>query len=206
MGDIGWQGIFELELIRTAPERFVPIDLNPRPYGSLALAASAGVALPALWCGWLLDRDPRPPAPESAPVRARPGYRYRWEDADLRNVASCLRRGRLGAALRAARPRRRVTHAYFRLRDPLPLLVRGLDIVGNRVGGDGDAPGADRDAAGGDGNKAGDEARNESGDGDGAGEVRSGGGGGGDAAGERSSGEPSSTALDEPRPGAPPIA
>ena len=134
MNEIGWQGIFELELIRTAPDRFVPIDLNPRPYGSLALAVSAGAPLPALWCRWLLDRDPNPPA-ASVPVRARAGYRYRWEDADLRNVAWRLRRGRLAAALQAARPRRRVTHAYFRLRDPLPLLARGLDIASNRVEG-----------------------------------------------------------------------
>jgi predicted ATP-grasp superfamily ATP-dependent carboligase len=136
MREIGWQGLFELELIRTAHDRFVPIDLNPRPYGSLALAVSAGAPLPAIWCRWLLDRDPDPLG-ASPPVRAQAGYRYRWEDADLRNVALQLRRGRLAAALQTARPRRRVTHAYFRLGDPLPLLIRGLDIASNRVGGDG---------------------------------------------------------------------
>jgi predicted ATP-grasp superfamily ATP-dependent carboligase len=134
MREIGWQGIFELELIRTAPDRFVPIDLNPRPYGSLALTVSAGAPLPALWCGWLLDPD-GDPFGASLPVRARAGYRYRWEDADLRNVAWRLRHGRLAAALQTARPRRRVTHAYFRLRDPLPLLVRSLDIASSRVEG-----------------------------------------------------------------------
>jgi predicted ATP-grasp superfamily ATP-dependent carboligase len=142
MREIGWQGIFELELIRTARDRFVPIDLNPRPYGSLALTVSAGAPLPVIWCKWLLDGDPDPPA-ASGPVRARAGYRYRWEDADLRNVAWRLRRGRPAGALQAARPRRRVTHAYFRLRDPLPLLVRVLDIASNRVGTDG-ASGAPR--------------------------------------------------------------
>ncbi len=141
MREIGWQGIFELELIRTAPDRFVPIDLNPRPYGSLALTISAGAPLPALWCKWLLDPD-RESLGERAPVRARAGYRYRWEDADLRNVVWRLRRGQPAGALRTALPRRRVTHAYFRLGDPLPLLARGLDIASNRVqsAATGDAP------------------------------------------------------------------
>lgn len=136
MREIGWQGIFELEMIRTAWDRFVPIDLNPRPYGSLALAISAGAPLPAIWCRWLLDPDPGALG-ASVPVRARAGYRYRWEDADLRNVVWQLRQGRLVAAFQTARPQRHVTHAYFRIRDPLPLFVRGLDIASNRIGQDG---------------------------------------------------------------------
>jgi predicted ATP-grasp superfamily ATP-dependent carboligase len=138
MREIGWQGIFEIELIRSARDRFVPIDLNPRPYGSLALAVSAGAPLPAIWCRWLLDDDSDSLGSSgvSVPVRARAGYRYRWEDADLRNIVWQLRRGQLATALRTARPRRHVTHAYFQLRDPLPLFIRGLDIASNRVGAD----------------------------------------------------------------------
>jgi predicted ATP-grasp superfamily ATP-dependent carboligase len=121
---IGWQGIFELELIGQHDGRFLPIDLNPRPYGSLALAVSAGAPLPAIWCDWLRGLDP-------SPVRARPGQRYRWEDADLCHLAWQLRRGHLRAALAAARPRRRVAHAHFQLADPLPLFMRGL-YLGHR--------------------------------------------------------------------------
>jgi predicted ATP-grasp superfamily ATP-dependent carboligase len=133
MNEIGWEGIFELELIRTAPDRFVPIDLNPRPYGSLALTVSAGAPLPAIWCRWLLEKTGNLPA-GGVPVRARAGYRYRWEDADLRNVVWQLRRGHITSALQTALPRRRVAHAYFRIGDPLPLATRWMDIVGNRVG------------------------------------------------------------------------
>jgi predicted ATP-grasp superfamily ATP-dependent carboligase len=116
---IGWEGIFELELIQSAPGEFVPIDLNPRPYGSMTLASAAGAPLAAIWCDWLLGRDPRP-------VHARAGYRYRWEDGDLRHVFWQLRRGRFRSALEPLRPHRGVVHAHFQGSDPLPLLARGL--------------------------------------------------------------------------------
>jgi len=127
LAGVGWEGIFELELIQAGNNRFVPIDLNPRPYGSMALAVAAGAPLPAIWCDWLLGRDPQP-------VRARPGYRYRWEDADLRHLIWQLRHGNLRAAADTACPRNRVTHAYFRIADPLPLLMRGLSMARPRAG------------------------------------------------------------------------
>jgi predicted ATP-grasp superfamily ATP-dependent carboligase len=123
---VGWEGIFELELIQAASDRFIPIDFNPRPYGSMTLAVAAGAPLAAVWCDWLLGRDPQP-------VRARPGYRYRWEDADLRHLIWQLRHGNLRATAGVARPRRHVTHAYFRIADPLPLFLRGIGMVRNRA-------------------------------------------------------------------------
>lgn len=122
MIDIGWEGIFELELIQTDDGRLVPIDLNPRPYGSLALAVAAGAPLAAIWCDWLLGREPRV-------VSARPGVRYRWEDADLRHLTWQLQRGHLRAAAHVLRPHRRVVHAHFQLADPLPLLMRALYVA-----------------------------------------------------------------------------
>jgi len=132
---IGWEGIFELELIEAKAMAFVPIDLNPRPYGSMALANAAGAPLAAIWCDWLLGRGApsqpgtgeRPP-----PVVARPGVRYRWEDGDLRHVAAQLSRHRYRAALRALRPHQRVAHAHFQGSDPLPALARML-YLGKRV-------------------------------------------------------------------------
>jgi predicted ATP-grasp superfamily ATP-dependent carboligase len=117
--ELGWEGIFELELIQTTDGRFVPIDFNPRPYGSMALAVAAGAPLPAIWCDWLLGREP-------TAVMARPGVRYRWEDADLRHLAWQLRHGHYRAAARVVQPHRHVTHAHFQLADPLPLLLRAI--------------------------------------------------------------------------------
>lgn len=57
--EIGWEGIFELELIEDDHGSITPIDLNPRPYGSMSLAIGAGANLPAIWCDWVLGRDAR---------------------------------------------------------------------------------------------------------------------------------------------------
>ena len=141
LADIGWEGIFELELIHVPPEgSFVPIDLNPRPYGSLALAAAAGAPLAAIWCDWLLRHGDDAAttttttdgaandavAAQAQPVCARPGFSYRWEDGDLRHMWHELRAGRWRAALAPLRPHRGVTHAHFQRSDPLPLLARAL--------------------------------------------------------------------------------
>jgi predicted ATP-grasp superfamily ATP-dependent carboligase len=117
---LGWEGIFELEAIERGPGDYAVLDFNPRIYGSLALAVKAGAPLPAVWCDWLLKGR----SADLTACAARPGVYYRWEDAELRNAARCLRAGEPGAAISILRPRREVAHAYFRWYDPLPLAVR----------------------------------------------------------------------------------
>lgn len=119
---LGWRGIFELELIERPDGGLGAIDLNPRVYGSMALALAAGSPLPAVWFSKLLGL----PVPSTV---ARPGVFYRWSDADLRNLLWQVRQGRVGSALAAARPRRGVTHPYFELTDPAPGLIRALEMV-----------------------------------------------------------------------------
>ena len=111
---LGWQGIFELELLELRPGIFAPVDFNPRPFGWMALALRAGANLPAVWAECVQGREPQS-------VRPRPGVRYRWEDGDLKHLLWQLRRGRARAAAAVVVPRRRVAHAYFELRDPRPL-------------------------------------------------------------------------------------
>lgn len=123
---VGWEGIFEIELMQKADGHLVPIDFNPRPYGSMALAVASGANLPAIWCDWVLDRSPRP-------VRARSGTRYRWEDADLRHLLWQARRGHYLAAARTLRPWPDVVHPHFRASDPLPMLARVLSLVSRKV-------------------------------------------------------------------------
>ncbi|MGZ4256561.1 MAG: ATP-grasp domain-containing protein [Gaiellaceae bacterium] len=125
VGSLGSQGIFELELL-DLKDGLAVLDLNPRPYGSLSLAVTAGANLPAIWCDWLLGRDP-------APVVARAGVRYRWEDADLGHLLWQLRRGHWRAAGRVLVPHRRVTHALFKVTDPAPLAARAALIVARRA-------------------------------------------------------------------------
>jgi hypothetical protein len=115
MRSLGWQGIFELELIESDEGGFAAIDFNPRLYGSVALAVRAGAPIPAVWCDWLLEG-------EAAECAARAGVYYRWEEAETRNMLQRLRAGRLGEALSVIRPRRPLARAYLRWSDPGPAL------------------------------------------------------------------------------------
>jgi predicted ATP-grasp superfamily ATP-dependent carboligase len=124
---LGWQGIFELELLDLGRGEFAPIDFNPRPFGWMTLAVRAGVNLPAIW----LESLSRP-ARET--VVARPGLRYRWEEGDLRHALWQLQHRRLGAAASALRPQRRVAHAYFELRDPAPLGAAAVGLARRTLG------------------------------------------------------------------------
>ena len=127
--ELGWEGVFELELLGLSGGGFAAIDFNPRVYGSLALSVKAGSNLPALWCRWLCGD----PVPEE-PVVARPGYRYRLEEAELRNLFFMLKEAHIAPALDALRPRRRVAHAYFRWEDPGPLIGRVVEFAASTDG------------------------------------------------------------------------
>ncbi len=112
---LGWSGIFQVQLIRAGTASYA-IDLNPRPYGSLALAIRAGHNLPAIWVDLVLGREPRIGT-------YRPGVRYRAEIREARALVSAIARGDAGRALAILRPRRRTAHSVVSLRDPAPLLV-----------------------------------------------------------------------------------
>jgi len=123
LGLIGWQGIFELELLELGEDRFGAIDFNPRPFGWMALAVGAGANLPALWCDHILGRRSVPPG------GARVGIHYRWEDGDLRNALVQLRHARVRSTAAVLRPHRRVVHAHFRIDDPAPMVARMLSMA-----------------------------------------------------------------------------
>jgi predicted ATP-grasp superfamily ATP-dependent carboligase len=123
---IGFQGIFELEVLDLGDSRYAAIDLNPRLFGWLTLAVRAGANLPALWCDWVCGRDP-------APAHAVSGVRYRWEDGDARHCVWQLRRGNVRAATAVLWPRRRVVHAFFELADPAPLPAEIVFLIRRKM-------------------------------------------------------------------------
>jgi predicted ATP-grasp superfamily ATP-dependent carboligase len=123
---LGWQGVFELEVIQREDSGFAAIDFNPRLFGSLELITRAGAPLTAAWCDWVLGRG-------QIRVEARPGYHYRWEDAELRNLWRRLRERQIRSALSVLRPQRRMTRSFFRVTDPAPLIARILLLVSNRL-------------------------------------------------------------------------
>jgi predicted ATP-grasp superfamily ATP-dependent carboligase len=123
LAQLGWIGLFEVELIACEDDRFAAIDFNPRAYGSMSIALAAGVPLAAVWCAWLLGRRPRHPEP------ARAGIQYRWGEADISNALWQLRRGRGLESLKAIRPQRAVTHPYLQLADPGPAAARAIELT-----------------------------------------------------------------------------
>lgn len=126
LGEVGWQGIFQLQMLERADGGFSVIDLNPRVFASITLDHRAGANLAAVWCDWLLGGRP-------IPVTASPGFRYRWEEGELCHLVWQLRRGHLRAATSVLVPHRRVAHAWFRVTDPAPLLARFLQLALKRV-------------------------------------------------------------------------
>jgi predicted ATP-grasp superfamily ATP-dependent carboligase len=109
---IGWSGVFQLQFLETPEGRYV-IDLNPRMYGSMALAVAAGLNLPAIWVELLLGGRP-------VPAGYRPGVRFRSEERDAGAIAAAATSRDWSTALGALVPRRGTVHAVFSLRDPLP--------------------------------------------------------------------------------------
>jgi predicted ATP-grasp superfamily ATP-dependent carboligase len=126
---LGWEGIFELELLDLGRGEFAPIDFNPRPFGWMTLAVRAGANLPAIWLETLAGKDR-----QAVAVVGRAGVRYRWEEGDVRHLVWQLRHRRLRAAASALRPRRRVAHAFFELRDPAPLGAAAFDLARRSLG------------------------------------------------------------------------
>jgi predicted ATP-grasp superfamily ATP-dependent carboligase len=59
LADLGCEGVVQLQWLDDG-ERLYVIDLNPRVYGSLALANAAGSELAVIWTRLLLGQDPGP--------------------------------------------------------------------------------------------------------------------------------------------------
>lgn len=116
MRELGWFGLAQLQFV--APPGGEPrlIDLNGRFYGSLALAAGAGVNLPAAWAALATGR-PVPPI-----GAARPGVRYQWMEGDLRRAFAERRGGLLRDLLGCLRYARGAVHSVWSPEDPRPAL------------------------------------------------------------------------------------
>lgn len=117
----GWHGLAQLQFLHAPGARPVLIDVNPRLYGSVALAVAAGACLPDLAARVLRGEQ------VTAVPDARPGVRYRWLEGDLRAAfTGPARRRDLTSALRPARGR---VGPVWDPRDPRPALVASRDLA-----------------------------------------------------------------------------
>ena len=117
VGSLGWSGIFQAQFVSSRGDSHL-IDLNPRMYGSMALAIAAGHNLPAIWADLLLGRSPRV-------GRYQVGAHFRSEERDLAALGAAALVGDWRTAIAVLRPRRRTAHALASLTDPVPLLLSG---------------------------------------------------------------------------------
>jgi len=115
MHALRWDGIFCVQFLRDeAGSRL--IDVNPRVYGSLALAIAAGYNLPAIWADLLLGRQP-----VIGPLRE--AVRFRAEEDDLRAILWELRTRGRPRAMFGLVPRPGTIHPVWSWRDPRPVLT-----------------------------------------------------------------------------------
>jgi predicted ATP-grasp superfamily ATP-dependent carboligase len=121
---LGWSGIFQAQFIHDDHGPHL-IDLNPRVYGSLALATAAGVNLPAIWAALVTGS-------QVEPTIYQVGVRYRSEELDPRALLDLAMHGRPLAAWKGVLPRRHTAHSVLTLRDPAPGLT-SLGKLGRHI-------------------------------------------------------------------------
>ncbi len=113
LAELGWIGLVQLQFIVRDDDRPRLIDLNPRFYGSLALAVGAGANLPAISAASASGRrtDPQP---------ARPGQRYQWLAGDVQAQLSLPAARLLFALVGTLSWALRAHHSIWSPRDPAP--------------------------------------------------------------------------------------
>jgi len=105
------------------------LDINPRVYGSLPLAVSAGANLPVIFCGLLKGQV------SERETRAQPGIGYRWWEGEVRHLLSHLREGHSATRTTPERLSLRRTQNRFAQLDPGPAFARLKFAWQHRAGG-----------------------------------------------------------------------
>jgi hypothetical protein len=109
-----YNGIFQAEF--AGPSL---VDLNPRVYGSLPLAVSAGANLVGVYCDLVRGVD-------VTPLRGRVGVEYHWWGGDARHLGSrwWSRELTFAESVRALGLRQALSRENVALSDPKPVLER----------------------------------------------------------------------------------
>ncbi|HOQ05542.1 MAG TPA: GNAT family N-acetyltransferase [Anaerohalosphaeraceae bacterium] len=121
LGGLGWHGLAHLDFIQDAAGTWRLIELNPRPWGAMALALYAGVDFPWLW--YRLAKGE-----EMSFADFKPQSLFcRWILGDFFAFVELLKKGRFSEAGRVFLPYRNCRHDDFLLTDPLPFVFQHLD-------------------------------------------------------------------------------
>ena len=122
---LGWWGLAEAQFIENG-SRKVLIDINPRIYGSMALATLAGLDVSSMWARLCLGETP-------TPARAAPGHRYQWLEGDLRRALLASDNGRLRDVARTVAASIGAHHSLWSIRDPWPATRFAATLTGRAL-------------------------------------------------------------------------
>jgi predicted ATP-grasp superfamily ATP-dependent carboligase len=111
---LDWFGLAQLQFLVADDGDPWLIDVNVRPYGSLALAHAAGLNLLDIWARLATAR----PVPAEADAAA--GVRYQWLEGDLRRAWRERRGGLLADTLDCLRHAPGAAHSVASFGDPWP--------------------------------------------------------------------------------------
>jgi predicted TIM-barrel fold metal-dependent hydrolase/predicted ATP-grasp superfamily ATP-dependent carboligase len=125
---LGWWGLAQFQFVTAPGGQPRLIDLNGRPYGSIALAHAAGVDLVGTWGALGLGES----APR--PVTARTGVRYHWLEGDLHRALAERRGGLVRDVAGCLVYRVGAVHSLGSVRDPGPGLAWVRHVAGTGVG------------------------------------------------------------------------
>lgn len=124
VGELGHEGLVQVEVLHPHDgSNPLVIDINPRCYGSLALAEAAGLGLTAAWARWAVTGER--PTPRAAAVATR----YVWTEGALR----ATRATRSAPLARVLRDAATATHPTWDVRDPVPALTLAGRLAGRAV-------------------------------------------------------------------------
>lgn len=122
LDELGLWGVAEIQFIAPATGTPALIDVNPRFYGSMALAIRAGVDFPVLLTAIATGIEPQARA-------GRVGARYQWLEGDLRR-ALVERRGGLSRDIWSCLTfAPRAAHSIFTLKDVNPALRMTWELM-----------------------------------------------------------------------------
>jgi predicted ATP-grasp superfamily ATP-dependent carboligase len=125
--ELEWSGLAQLQFVLDDDGRHRFIDFNGRIYGSIALAAAAGVHLPVVWAALATGRKP-------IVAQARAGVRFQWLEGDIKRALLGGPRRLVPELVDSFRYARGAAHSVSSAHDLRPALRYARTLVARGAG------------------------------------------------------------------------
>jgi predicted ATP-grasp superfamily ATP-dependent carboligase len=122
LDSLKWHGLAHVDMIQDRNGVFQIIEINPRPWGAMALAVYAGIDFPWLWYQVATEQSTdNPPNPKD--------IHCRWLLGECMAAGERIKHGRFKEGIDILKIYPGCCHDDFSIRDPLPLLFEMLDYM-----------------------------------------------------------------------------